>query len=120
VPRFKDLFVLKHSLTELEANGGVIENIHRLSRFSNTFYREIDRNTKFFAIVNPKDRSMKAIRFFVTNVEDEFRFILMLDKNSLNIVKRSPHGDFLISLLECKEEEIFQLVNVIQEFEQSF
>ncbi|UKT65088.1 hypothetical protein [Pedobacter mucosus] len=119
VPRFKDLFVLKHSLTELEANGGVVENVRHLSRFSNTFYREIDRNKKFFAIVNSKDRSMKAIRFFVTNVEDEFRFILMLDKNDINIVKRSPHGDFLISLLECKEEEIFQLVNVIQEFEKS-
>ena len=118
-PRLKDMFVLQHSLNELETNGGLVESIRRLSRLSITFYREIERNKKFFSVVNPKDRSTQAIRFSVTRAEDEFRFILMLDKNALNIVKRSPHGGLLILLLECREEEIFQLVNIMQEFEQS-
>ena len=116
--KFKDLFLLHHSLKTLHQNGGVAEKISRISRLSLPLYLEIERNTKFKAMVNVKDRSLQAIRFFAANAEDEFSFALLLDQKDLNILERSPHGDFLILLQKFREDEIFNLIGIMQEFEQ--
>ena len=117
--KFKDLFLLHHSLKTLHLNGGVLEKISRISMLSLALYREIERNTKFTAIVNVRDRSLQAVRFFTANAEDEFCFALFLDQKDLNILERSPHGDFLVLLQKCDEAEIFRLIGTMQEFEQN-
>lgn len=116
--KFKDLFLLHQTLEALKENGGVAGQISRISRLSMPLYREIERNTKFVAMLNVKDRSVQAIRFFVAKVEDEFKFASLLDQKDLNILKRSPQGDFLILLQKYKEDEIFKLIGIMQEFEQ--
>jgi len=115
--KFNDLFLLHHSLKTLHQNGGVAQKVSRISRLSLALYREIERNTKFRPIVNVKDRSLQAIRFFVAMAADEFRFALLLDNNDLNIIEKSPHADFLILLKKCKENEISKLIGIMQEFE---
>lgn len=111
------MFIFHHWLTDFKSNGGLEANVSRLCTLSSTLYREIERNTKLRATVNPKDRSVHAVRFFVANPEDEFIFILQLDKENINIVDRLPQGDFLVDLTKYEEEGIFQLINTMQCFE---
>jgi len=115
--KFEDLLSLIRSLHELKQNGGVMGNASHLDGLSKSLYLEIERNRQFQAVVNPRDRSMQAIRFYVTTPGDELLFGLLLDKRNLNILQRSPHGDFLILLNKCKEEQILRLLETMQEFE---
>jgi phosphoserine aminotransferase len=117
---FDDMFLFYHRLMGFKANGGLQNNVSRLCRCSLSLYREIERNTKFRAIVNPKDRSVHAVRFCVANPEDEFRLIVQLDKENINIVDRLPQGDLLVNLEKYKEDEILELINSMQCFELNY
>jgi len=114
---FMSLFVFHHHLSALSKNGGIPGQAAVVEKRAQILYREIERNTRFHAVVNPKDRSPLSLRFYVSQSADRYRFVLALDKQNSHIVEWSEHGDFLVSTIRSSDEEILQLVEIMQRFE---
>ncbi|MDN3588193.1 hypothetical protein QWY86_16030 [Pedobacter aquatilis] len=114
---FMSLFVFHHHLSALSKKGGILGQAAVVEQRSQILYREIERNTRFYAVVNPKDRSPLSPRFYVTQSADRYKFVLALDQQNSQIVEWSEHGDFLVSTLRSSDEEILRLVEIMQQFE---
>ena len=116
---FTDLFVLHHKLLQFESDGGIETEKKRLAGIAGMLYKEIRRNTKLQALVNPADCSDISVRFSLKKQQEYYSFMKSMDSEHSNVLKLSPHGDFLVNVSNLTQDAAFSMVSVMQDFERS-
>lgn len=113
----KNITAFKRSLSCLSKDTDITSIRSHHHQNAGMLYREIERNTRLLAIVNPVDRSEIAVRFNVRQMECYSAFFQLLRIDFPHLWTWNDYGDFVIFLERCSRHDVINLIAAMQRFE---